>query len=122
MNAILLSFLKACCANVDKAAKVFAVIFVVGLLWLQYENKIQIEKQSHTIDALRITVAERNAELKRLNDTLAIQADITKQQLAHEQEKREQADDQVKTIRELLKGNVCGDTHAPAAVLEQLRK
>lgn len=110
------------CKYLNKMAFVGVVFFVAALLYMQYTNKLNIERQSVVINALHEKVVQRDKIIDELHDDVDEQRKIAEKRLAQEQSIREQSYVQIQSIKKMLENNQCGRAALPAAVVDGLRK
>lgn len=110
------------CQYLNKIAFGCVVFFVAALLYMQYTNKLNIERQSVVINALHEKVVQRDKIIDELHDDVDEQRKIAEKRLSQEQSIREQSYVQIQSIKKMLESNQCGRAALPAGVADELRK
>lgn len=122
INTLLISVLSWCCKHVNKFAYGFGAIFVVGLLLMQYTNKIDLERQAATIDNLTTKLQERNSLIDEMKSDIKVSREIAEKHFNIAKEQRGRRDEQLNKIQNALKTSRCATTRLPDDVINELHK
>lgn len=110
------------CKYLNAIAVAAVVFFVAALLYMQYANKLNLERQSVVINALHEKVVQRDKIIDELHDDVDEQRKIAEKRLVQEQTIREQSYVQIQSIRKMLENHQCSRITLPAGVADELRK
>lgn len=105
----------------NKYGLIGALLVAICLGWYSTVLTDRLDKVNKTNEKLVDAVEDRDDTIKALNDASGAERRATEEQLKIEQQKREKADAENRTLRKALESSDCSNQRLPDSALDILR-